>query len=127
SAHSAIYDPVRQRMVVFGGQLGVGTYTNDVWELKIDQATPVALALAETEVAPDHVRLTWFGEGAASLAASVERSAGDDEWFTVGRPIAQGPDQLVFLDHGVVAGTRYAYRLRVWQEGKEEVLAPVWV
>jgi hypothetical protein len=127
SGHSAVFDPRRQRMVVFGGQLGANAYTNEVWELTIDQLTPVALSLAETEVASDHVRLTWFGEGAGALAASVERSTGEGEWLAVGAAGAQGADQLVFRDSDVVPGTRYAYRLRVWQDGKEELFEPVWV
>src|SRR5262245_6050576 len=35
SAHSAIYDPVRDRMVVFGG----GTFFNDVWALDLTGGT----------------------------------------------------------------------------------------
>lgn len=33
SGHSAIYDPIRDRMIVFGG--GGGTYTNDLWQLSL--------------------------------------------------------------------------------------------
>src|SRR5437899_13018176 len=29
--HSAIYDPVRDRMIVFGGEISDGTVLNDVW------------------------------------------------------------------------------------------------
>ncbi len=47
--------------------------------------------------------------------------------MTLGMPVAQGSDRLVFADHDVVPGTRYGYRLRVWQAEGEEVLEPVWV
>ena len=33
TGHSAIWDPVRQRMVVFGGEVGSNTYVNDLWAL----------------------------------------------------------------------------------------------
>ncbi len=33
--HDAIYDPVRERMVVFGGWDGAGAYRNDVWTLSL--------------------------------------------------------------------------------------------
>jgi hypothetical protein len=33
--HSAIYDPVRDRMVVFGGFDGLGNLHNDVWVLSL--------------------------------------------------------------------------------------------
>ncbi len=40
SGHSAIYDPVRDRMVIFGGRAsrfwGGGAYLNDVWALPFD-------------------------------------------------------------------------------------------
>jgi hypothetical protein len=31
--HTAIYDPLRDRMLVFGGDHGLGTWLNDVWSL----------------------------------------------------------------------------------------------
>jgi hypothetical protein len=35
-AHSAIYDPVRDRMIIFGGTTNNGnTYLNDVWSLSL--------------------------------------------------------------------------------------------
>jgi hypothetical protein len=33
SLHSSVYDPLRHRMVMFGGQLGNSLYSNEVWEL----------------------------------------------------------------------------------------------
>ncbi len=35
SGHAAIYDPVRDRMVVFGGAVGSSSYRNDVWALTL--------------------------------------------------------------------------------------------
>lgn len=34
SEHSAIYDPIRNRMIIFGGQAGAGRF-NDVWSLAL--------------------------------------------------------------------------------------------
>ena len=39
SAHSAIYDPVRDRMVVFGGRNSSSVYFNDVWALSLAGAS----------------------------------------------------------------------------------------
>jgi hypothetical protein len=49
SGHSAIYDPVRDRMVVFGGAYydGLGYYLNDAWALSLAGA-PVWMELAPT-------------------------------------------------------------------------------
>jgi hypothetical protein len=38
--HSAVYDPVRDRMIVFGGYSGTHVYLNDVWALSL-AGTPV--------------------------------------------------------------------------------------
>jgi hypothetical protein len=35
AGHSAVYDPVRDRMIVFGGYDHNGTYQSDVWELTL--------------------------------------------------------------------------------------------
>ena len=49
-SHSAIYDPVRNRMVVFGGKLGSGC-DNDVWALSLT-GTPAWTRLAPTGTPP---------------------------------------------------------------------------
>ena len=50
SEHTAIYDPVRDRMVVFGGNAGSG-YCNDVWELSLE-GSPAWSALAPAGTLP---------------------------------------------------------------------------
>jgi hypothetical protein len=51
SGHSAVYDPVRDRMVVFGGQTGL-TYRNDAWALQL-AGTPAWSSIAATGVPPE--------------------------------------------------------------------------
>jgi hypothetical protein len=52
AAHSAIYDPVRDRMVVFAGyEYSVGAF-NDVWELSLS-GTPTWTQLAPAGTPPD--------------------------------------------------------------------------
>jgi hypothetical protein len=51
SGHSAIYDPVRDRMVVFGGQSGL-TYRNDAWALAL-AGTPAWSNVAPSGGPPD--------------------------------------------------------------------------
>jgi hypothetical protein len=50
-AHSAIYDPVRDRMVVFGGYSGSSSYLNDAWALSL-AGTPAWTALYPTGTPP---------------------------------------------------------------------------
>jgi catechol 2,3-dioxygenase-like lactoylglutathione lyase family enzyme len=128
AGHTAIYDPIRLRMVMFGGQTGPTSYSSEAWGLTLDIATPVAISLVASEVKPDLVRLTWSAEGAASLAATVYRATGDgEEWIDLGRPALHGEDQLVFEDRDVRSGERYGYRLVVHADGEETALDPVWV
>ena len=48
-SHSAVYDPVRDRMLVFGGL--AGSYLNDVWALSL-AGTPAWTALSPTGTPP---------------------------------------------------------------------------
>jgi hypothetical protein len=50
SGHSAVYDPVRDRMVVFGGFSG-SSYCNDTWTLALG-GTPTWTMLAPTDTLP---------------------------------------------------------------------------
>lgn len=57
--HTAIYDPVRDRMIVFGGRDVVGTIRGDVWELSLSGA-------------PTWTRLTPTGTlGARTLHSAI--------------------------------------------------------
>ena len=80
--HSAIYDPVRERMVVFGG-LGRSGLHNDVWALSL-AGTPVWTKLAPTGTPlsarrghsaiydPGHDRMVVFGgQGSSSYLNDV--------------------------------------------------------
>ena len=59
-AHAAIYDPLRGRMVVVGGQDNVHVeYLNDVWQLSLG-ATPAWTQLAPDEQAPEGRRNAAF-------------------------------------------------------------------
>ena len=49
--HSAIYDPVRDRILLFGGQDNSGAYNNDVWELPLS-GTPTWRLLTPSGVPP---------------------------------------------------------------------------
>jgi len=52
--HTMVYDPLRDRMLIFGGQLGgTGSFTNEVWELSLS-GTPTwsPLVVSGTPPAP---------------------------------------------------------------------------
>ena len=49
--HSAIYDPVRDRMIVFGGDAGGGFYSGELWALSLG-GTPTWTLLTPTGMGP---------------------------------------------------------------------------
>jgi len=51
SCHTSIYDPVRDRMIVFGGLSGPGPFLDDVWALSLGD-TPTWSELTPTGVPP---------------------------------------------------------------------------
>ena len=113
-SHSAIYDPVRSRMVVFGGyrfeELHDIRYS-DTWALTWDTVTAVDLSLASIRYESGRVRLRWYGSGMASLVASVERRAETSDWEPLASVTADGTGWLAYEDRAVTPGTRYGYRL----------------
>jgi hypothetical protein len=91
--HRAVYDPLRHRMIVFGGRKqSRSIFLNDVWTL--DLATDTWREVEVTGVRPHPVRqtalgysarddvLTMFG-GEVHVVISHGRNAGDDEEFTI--------------------------------------------
>lgn len=111
-----------------GGAIAVWSY-DFLYAQKLVPDGPVAttLALASSEATPDHVRLTWHGDGAAALFASVERREEHSSWTPLGTASTDGADRLQFEDRSVLAGTRYAYRL-VWSEaGASHTTGEVWI
>ncbi len=79
---------------------------------EFDQITPVAAALVSAEARPEGVRLVWSAGGASGYA-SIERRTETSDWATVGTRAVDGDERVVFEDHAVTPGERYAYRLQL--------------
>ncbi len=83
-AHTAVYDPVRERMLVFGGYDGASSYLGDVWALSL-AGTPIWTQLAPAGTPPaarylhsaiyDPVRDRMLVFGGYSYGSSL-----DDVW-----------------------------------------------
>jgi hypothetical protein len=80
-APDVVYDPVQQRMVVFGGQISLGSgYINDTWTLSLD-ATPTWTALAPSGGPPAARVASTAVYDAANLRVIV--FGGQDTSYTV--------------------------------------------
>jgi hypothetical protein len=126
-AHSAIYDPVRDHMLVFGGSMGSPNYLNDVPVLAWDWSVPVQLSLLSAQADPDRVRLTWYAAGGADVVATVYRRAPEEDWVALGLVSPDGTGRMVYEDRAVSPGVRYGYRLGVMDQGQVIFAGETWV
>jgi hypothetical protein len=130
--HSAIYDPLRDRMVVFGGQNASSTYLNDVWALSLTEA-PAWTQLTPTGTPPDvraehsaiydpvRDRIVMFGGVSSSYLDDVwELSLADTPQWTelaAGRPGPIGSHSAIYdpvRDRMVVFGGQGGIYSALW-------------
>jgi hypothetical protein len=126
SADPAIYDPVRDRMVVFGG--GGSGSLDDVWALNWDQSTPTLLARFEAEVTSAGVLLRWqFGEPDRIVSDALERAANQvGPWVPLTLVSHRTADATEALDQTAAAGETYYYRLIAnLSDGTRAVFGPI--
>jgi hypothetical protein len=99
--HAAIYDPLRDRMVVFGGLIGFSGSSNETWSFTLagvplwnrlattgDTPPPAAEGLAIYDSARDHMLVLIAGYGVWSLSLS------DQRWAQVSPSGSQPPPRL---------------------------------
>jgi hypothetical protein len=123
--HAAVFDPITDRLAVFGGSNGATVY-GDTWLAHFDHATPVTLSLVSADADPGSVRVAWQAGGAFGWLAAVERREPAGEWAEVAE-VAADAGRLTYEDTAVEPGRRYGYRL-AWSEGGQRVTAgEVWV
>ena len=111
--HAAVYDPVRQRMIVIGGVDG-GAYNNEVWELTLSGAPvwnqlpvqgniPNPRGYHSAIYDPDGDRVLVFG--GIDAVTGVTRDtwelslAGTPTWNLL---VTSGPQPLARLQHGAI-------------------------
>ena len=126
SGHSAAYDPVLDRMVVFAGYGEIGL-NDDVWALGFGGPTPTLASLISARAYRDRVELAWqIGPGGPS-AATIYRRVEPGAWQSLAIVIPDGMGRAAFVDRAVTPGTRYGYRLGLASAGQESFVAETWV
>ncbi|MGH7731460.1 MAG: Kelch repeat-containing protein, partial [Candidatus Eiseniibacteriota bacterium] len=126
AAHVALFDPLRDRMLIFGGA-DRDSVRGDLWSLDLGAPTSALVSLAGVEAEPGRVRLRWQVAEGANYAVSVQRTLASADWATLGRVVADGTRQIVYEDRDVVPGARYGYRLALADGHQQEFGGEVWV
>jgi hypothetical protein len=125
-AMAAIYDPLGDRMVVFGGWSG-NLMLNDTWFLGWG-GLPQAPAMSGTSVAlPEMTRTSWGVQNVGGLRAAVYRREPGTEWSSVATIVNDGSGTLRYDDHAVTRGARYGYQLVVASQLGATFGGEVWV
>jgi hypothetical protein len=122
--HAAVYDPIRDRMIIFGGEVGTNQLSGELWALTFETVTPTQVSFGGAEVSSERVGLSWRVSDAALQADVLRASGAGVEWTKLGSATSAG-DHLTFEDRDIVPGTRYGYRLVARVEGT--VLDEQWV
>ena len=125
-AGTAIYDAVRDRMMVFGG--GGSGSLDDVWALSWDHTTPTLLARFEAEVTSAGVLLRWqFGEPERIVSEALERAANQvGPWMPLALESHRTAEATEALDPTAAAGETYYYRLTAnLSDGTRAVFGPI--
>ena len=87
----------------------------DIYAARVrsDAVTPVLVAVARSEVAPDHVRVVWRLATWRGESVVVERAAQNGGWEPRSTLVVDGSDEATYEDRDVIPGARYGYRLVV--------------
>jgi hypothetical protein len=123
---AAAYDPVADRMVVYGGWSGVRMLSDTqflTWGQASQAATLTAQATADSGVAHLH----WGVADATGGRAAVYRRQSGTLWSSIATVERDGSGAVSFEDATVTPGGRYAYLLAVASERGQSFGGEVWV
>ncbi|OGF09258.1 MAG: hypothetical protein A2W00_07335 [Candidatus Eisenbacteria bacterium RBG_16_71_46] len=131
SGHTAVYDPLGDQMVVFGGErwscAACYTLLDDARALVWESPTPVLASLVSAEAEPGRVRLTWHTSDPAGAVAQVWRCPSGAGWARIGDVVPDGSGLMHYEDLTVLAGQRYGYRLALREAAGETLAGETWV
>jgi hypothetical protein len=125
-AMAAAYDPVGDRMVVYGGWTGA-TMLGDTWFLGWGGSGQAASMTASAEAEPSQARIQWSVQNAAGPYAAVYRSEEGAPWTSVATVEADATGVVTYVDGSVEPGGRYGYLLVVPSRRGETFGGEAWV
>ena len=119
--HSAVYDPIRDRMVLFGGSEFIDGL-NDSWSLDFDSSNRQLAWVTSAQGEPRRARVVWYAAMGSETAATVYRSEDEVTWAPAAHVVPDDRARIEYDDLSVREGTRMYYRLG-FAEGDSEVYA----
>ncbi len=125
-AMQAVYDPLADRMVVFGGWSGA-EFLHDTESLTwaVPSSAPSMVASQQADV--DAAHLTWRVQGTNGVHGAVYRRETGKPWVSLATVDASGLGSYHLDDHAVTPGGRYGYQLVVSSPRGEVFGGEVWV
>ncbi len=137
---AAAYDPLGDRMVLFGGWSGTGVL-GDTQFLTWDDAGQAAIVTSSGELDNGVARLEWSTQNITSAIVAVYRREPGTEWTSIGVVEADGLGQTLkpqriptmttlhvsFEDNTITPGQDYGYQIIVSSEVGDEVIGEIWL
>ncbi|TMQ57131.1 MAG: T9SS type A sorting domain-containing protein [Candidatus Eisenbacteria bacterium] len=114
-AMSAAYDPVGDRMVVYGGWSGA-TMLGDTWFLNWGGQGQASSVTPSSSADPGTARVQWGVRNATGPYGAVYRSADGGPWTSIATVQSDASGDVTFEDKAVTSGHRYGYLLAVPSE-----------
>lgn len=125
-AMAAIYDPLGDRMAVFGGWSGT-SMLGDTQFLTWDDAGQAATVSSSAEADHGVVRLQWSTHNTTGPIGAVYRREPGTQWTSIGTVEADGQGLVLFEDNTVIPGREYGYQIVVTSEIGDEFIGEVWL
>jgi hypothetical protein len=125
-AMAAIYDPLQDRMVVFGGWSG-NQMLGDTWFLDWGLSAPDPTMTATSQASPSLASISWGVQHVTGERAAVFRRQAGTPWSSIATVENGGNGTLSYQDHAVTPGGRYGYLLAVPSQRGAVVGGEIWV
>ena len=93
----------------------------------VPPTTPTLASLVRVVASSDHVDLLWDLGDSRAVTPTVERREPSSDWTTLAAVTPDGTGLARYSDSTVVAGARYAYRLRLGSQALGTATAETWV
>ena len=122
----AVYDPIGDRMVVYGGWSGVALL-HDTEFLNWGVATAAPSMAASVQADSALAVVSWQLQHVTGTHAAVYRRQAGTEWSSLATVQSDGSGKVSYQDHAVTAGDRYGYLVAIASQRGVVIGGETWV